>query len=403
MPAAIVRMHGVVRSYPWGSREVIAGLQGRRGPTADPEAELWFGTHPSAPSTVELPDGSMVPADAWVRDDPTRWLGPAGVDGHGDRLPFLLKVLAIAEPLSLQLHPTAPAARAGFDAEEAAGIPLDAPRRVYRDPHPKPELLAALTAVRALCGMRPIDEARHLFERLDVPMLAPVTETLRSGIRAALHEILRWPRADAEKMVTEVRDAASRCLLEPSPGRQRLETEAFDVVAELAARYPCDPGVVASLLLNPVHLEAGDALHVPAGVLHCYLGGQGVEVMTASDNVVRGGLTSKPVDVELLLRLVEDEQGRTPIVFPRRRGREEVYDADGAAFRLTRLEVSGRERVAGPSVGPKLVLVTRGEVDVAARGETVRVAQGCAALIAADVGPIEITGEAEVFRVQCRG
>lgn len=400
-PAAVARMHGVIRSYPWGSYEVIARLQGRVVPSEHPEAELWFGTHPAAPGLVELADGSRSGADEWLGGPPGTRLGDVVPDQHGSRLPFLLKFLAIAEPLSLQLHPTADTAQAGFAAEEAAGVPRDAPHRRYRDPYAKRELLVALTPVAALCGLRSADRVAAVLDLLGLPALAPVRASLAEGVPAALSTLLHWPGDERAGLVDAVAHAATEALDGLNrEGSSAPVSASLEIVGELARRYPRDPGVVASLLLTPVRLAPGEALHVPPGVLHCYLSGEGVEVMVASDNVLRGGLTSKPVDVEALLENLVTVDGDDLLAQPCREGSEDVYDVGAVEFRLSRAAVRGRVRLAASPGSPQLLLVTDGDVRVGGAAG-VDVSAGTAALIAADAGDLDLAGDGDVFRVWC--
>ena len=255
---------GAIRHYAWGSRRVIAAYQGRPVPSPEPEAELWFGTHPSAPSTVE--GGGPVP-------------GP---------LPYLLKLLAAAEPLSLQAHPDAARARERF----AAGDPN------YTDPAAKPELLVAVDEFEALCGFAdPARTAGRLRRWGVLPALVDVLDRSADPLRDAVALLLDWPAADRAAAVASV-------------------AAADPLSARLAADYPDDPGVLVALLLNHVRLAAGQAIFMPAGNLHCYLRGTGIEIMAASDNVLRGGLTPKRVDVPELLAVLRYEVLADPVVAP---------------------------------------------------------------------------------------
>jgi mannose-6-phosphate isomerase len=360
-----------IRGYAWGSHTAIATLQGRPTPAPGPEAELWLGAHPSAPSVL---------ADSGQRLDEA--LAAAG----GPRLPFLLKVLAAAQPLSLQAHPDAAQAAAGFAAEDAAGMPRDAPSRTYVDPHHKPELLVAVEEFDALCGFRSPEESATALEALDVPELAPIVASLR----------LPDP-ADA------LRSAVSAILLHPEPAR--LVAAVADrpgLVGELAARYPGDPGVVLALLLNRVRLAPTEAVFMPAGNLHAYLRGVGVEVMAASDNVIRGGLTPKPVNVKELLRILRFEVLDDPVVRP-----VGVPDCPAVVtwpvpvrdFALYRAgAVDGGDPVPLPGRGPRVVLCLRGSVTVDDGAGSVRLTGGRAAFAAAGTGPVVVTGTGEVYQ-----
>jgi mannose-6-phosphate isomerase len=341
-----------VRGYAWGSRTVIAGLQGRPGPTRNPEAEMWMGAHPGSPST--LPDGTAL-TEAIARD-PSGVLGAGTVDRFGSRLPFLLKVLAAAEPLSLQAHPTNAQAAAGFAAEEAAGKPRDAADRNYRDASHKPELLVAVEPFDALCGFRDPGATAEQLAGLDVADLAPTVAALRQSDPAVA---LR----DAVTGLMTLDGTAQKVLVESVVEAAR-ERGGCELAVALGDRYPGDIGVVVALLLNRVRLAAGEAVWMPAGNLHMYLYGTGVEVMAASDNVLRGGLTPKHVDVPELLRVLRFEVLTNPVVRP-------VSVAPGLVtwpvpvddFALHRAEPAG-DAITLPGHGPRIVLCLRGEVRV---------------------------------------
>jgi mannose-6-phosphate isomerase len=370
-----------VRGYAWGSRTAIAALQGRPTPSPGPEAELWLGAHPSAPSVL---------ADSGQRLDEA--LAGAGAP----RLPFLLKVLAAAQPLSLQAHPDAAQAAAGFAAEEAAGVPRDAPNRTYVDAHHKPELLVAVEEFDALCGFRPPAESAALLAALDVPELAPIVAALRGpdpeeALRTAVTAILLHP--DPKGLVAAVAPAAL------------ASAGAAGLASELADRYPDDVGVVLALLLNRVTLAPTEAVFMPAGNLHAYLRGVGVEIMAASDNVIRGGLTPKPVNVKELLRILRFEVLVDPVVRP-----VEVPGWPGVVtwpvpvrdFTLYRAVVpeggaAGGGEVRLPGRGPRVVLCLRGSVTADDGAGPVTLTGGRAAFAAAGAGPVVVTGSGEVY------
>lgn len=298
-----------IREYAWGSRSALARLQGRPVPSPAPEAELWVGAHPAAPSRRAV-DGAALPD--LIAADPGAVLSPPTVSAFGPRLPYLLKLLAADAPLSLQAHPDAPRAAAGYATEEDAGVPRAARHRRYVDPHHKPELLVAVTPFRALCGFRDPAVSAARLAALEVPALAPVVAALRDGdlataVRAVLTGSAEWgtagQRTEPESLVDAVVQAAA--------GREQ-----YGLVAELAGQYPNDAGVVLALLLNEVTLAPGEAIFMPAGNMHAYLGGTGVEIMAASDNVLRGGLTGKHVDVSELLEVLRFEALSDPVVAP---------------------------------------------------------------------------------------
>jgi mannose-6-phosphate isomerase len=388
---SVYPLTGVVRAYAWGSRTALAGLQGRPAPSDGPEAELWLGAHPGDPSTVAGPAGPVSLATL-IADDPKARLG-AEVEGEfGTRLPYLMKVLAAAAPLSLQAHPDADYARAAFAAQEA-----DPTRpKNYTDAYHKPEMLVALTPFEALCGFRAPDVSATVLDELDLPELAPVIAALRAGVtglRDAVRLLLTWPAADRPALVEAVVSAAA--------GRSfSAYAESFALATDLAGHYPGDPGVLVALLLNHVRLAPGEAIWMPAGNLHAYLSGTGVEIMAASDNVLRGGLTPKRVDVDELLKVLRFEVLDDPIL-PATELAPGIltWSVPVREFALYRIALDGtRPPTPVPAEGPRIVLGVEGEVFVAkGHGTPVEVSPGAAAFAPDDAGPITVAGVGVVF------
>ncbi len=355
----------VIRPYDWGSRHGIAELQGRPVPAPGPEAELWLGAHPSAPSGV-----AATTLDAVIAADPDRELGQDCLARFGPRLPFLLKVLSADRALSIQVHPSRPQAQAGFRAERDRGLPPA--ERNYVDDWPKPELLCALTPFEVLAGLRTPSDAAALLRALAVAPLAPLAADLAAAtgpeaLSQALATILSWP--DPDKLVPAV-VAACRALAppepDPGPGPRRGSAvgpgpyaAACAAAVRAAADHPADLGVVAMLLMRHVVLAPGQAVFMPAGGLHAYLRGTGVEVLANSDNVIRAGLTGKHVDVPELLTLL-DPAVAVPVLSP-------VPVADGVSrfdtpapeFALSVAELP-EHTITLPGTGPRIVLCTDG-------------------------------------------
>ena len=365
-------MDNPVRPYAWGSRTVIAGLLGRPTPSAHPEAEMWLGAHPGDPSFLVTDDGRTSLLDA-VRADPEALLGADRATKWSGNLPYLLKVLAADEPLSLQAHPSAAQAAEGFARENATGIPVDAPNRNYRDGSHKPELICALTEFHALVGFRPVDATLALLRALDVPALAPHLALLEEqpdadGLRALFTTWITLPQSVLDRVVPAVQEACVRL----ARGDAEFRREAR-MALELSERYPGDAGVLAAMLLNLVVLEPGEALYLPAGNLHAYLSGAGVELMANSDNVLRGGLTSKHVDVAELLRVLDFRPVTPPVLHGTPDGAWVRYDTDAAEFLLRRLDAEvdpGAEpvEIPVPDAGPRILLCLAGAAQVRAPG-----------------------------------
>ncbi|MCC5481105.1 mannose-6-phosphate isomerase, class I [Streptomyces sp. NPDC059680] len=376
------RLDNTVRPYAWGSPTAIPHLLGVE-PTGEPQAEMWMGAHPGAPSRTAR--GSLVEViDASPEDE----LGKAAVAKFGPRLPFLLKILAAGAPLSLQVHPNLEQAREGYADEERRGIPVDAPHRNYKDANHKPELICALTEFDGLCGFRDPARAADLLDGLGVASLKPYVDLLHAQPEdAALREVLTAIlTAEPEEMAHTVAEASAACA--------RLGGD-HAPYADLARHYPGDPGVIAAMLLNYVRLQPGEALFLGAGIPHAYLNGLGVEIMANSDNVLRCGLTPKHVDVPELLRVVRFEAGDPGVLRPEASpAGEEVYDTPIDEFRLSRYVLPGGGAARDLTLDtPQILLCTAGSVRAGEHelspGQSVFVPAGESA---------EISGTGTIFR-----
>jgi mannose-6-phosphate isomerase len=378
-----------VRFYPWGSRTVIPELLGQPVPADRPHAELWVGAHPDEPSL--LADGR--PLDKAIAADPQALLGAPVVERFGARLPFLLKVLAAESPLSLQAHPTTEQAQAGFAAEEAAGIPHGDPARTFKDPCHKPELLVALSTFEALCGFRPVEESLHCLAKLQVPELKPTIAALaRGGLRAAIPQLIALSSKRRASLVSAVAEAAARFVAAHDP--EFINT--YRWAASLADAYPGDPGVVISLMCNHLKLAPGEAVFLPAGNLHAYLSGAGVEVMAASDNVLRGGLTVKHVDLAALIEVLDFTDGRVPVLHPVLGPGGLRYPVPVEDFDLTRCQLDGQTGIL-TTRGPQVLLCTEGTAVLASADGELTVARGQSAFIPAGA-PVSARGPAVLYR-----
>lgn len=366
------------RPYAWGMPGGISRLFGD-SPRDEPEAELWFGAHPASPSRVI--DGPIRDLAEWERVS-------------GARLPFLLKILAAAGALSLQAHPNPADAAAGFEREEALGIPRDAPQRNYRDPNAKPELIVALEdGFEALCGFQPVDRtiqtitalSRHLEEH---PALTRWTDMLHGSqdVRGVVEWLLTEP-GESTDLLHEISAAARRAPAE------------FELALRLESDYPGDPGIAVALMLNHVTLRAGECLWLPAGNIHAYLRGIGVELMGPSDNVLRGGLTPKHVDVPELLRTLDVVEAAPPFLEPQHPGANlavyrpaTVPSGEHAGFSLL--------AVTGPTTlqldGPAIAVTVDGRFALSGGNEAHALPQGSACLIDSDAH-VEVTGRGRMF------
>lgn len=386
----IVRISNAPRDYAWGHTRAIADLEGRE-PSGAPEAEVWLGDHAADPAEVD--DGSGLTLDAWI------------ARSGGTPLPFLMKILAAGAPLSIQAHPSKTQAQEGFAREEARGVPVDAPHRNYRDDNHKPEIIVALGArFEALAGFRPAAEIDALLEAVGLSdaAVAGLREGLKgpdpaSSLRAFVGDVL------AGRVPAAV-DGIEQALGRPTPGAFADDIAA---VRGIARSYPGDAGVVVALLLNRVVLAPGEALFIPAGVPHAYLSGLGVEVMAASDNVLRGGLTPKHVDVDELLAVLDATPTEPPRLAPRALGPGvAAFEPPIADFALTRVTREGHAGASAPAsrvdvTGPAIVLATAGAPVVRCGEGSLALTPGAAAYVDGDRAVL-IEGGGDVF-VACAG
>lgn len=387
-----------IRDYAWGSKTLIADYLGR-SPSGAPEAEMWIGAHPGAPS-VALLDSVHTRLDELIDADPEGLLGPGSRAVFGNSLPFLMKVLAAESPLSLQVHPNREQAATGFAAEEALGVPKEAQTRNYKDHNHKPEMILALTDFEALCGFRSATEAKEIFNALvtffrDTGTKSPNVLHQTSSTLAGADE----PTAIQQAFAGLIRggDEVSRAVeataaLLGSTPYDGPHTAALKMALELNEAYPGDPGVLISLLLNKVSLRPGEAMYLPAGNIHAYLHGLGIEVMASSDNVLRGGLTNKHVDVDELLRTVVFTPLAVPRLAPTSPAKGHlIWQPPFEEFQLQRIELEpGARTIKLPAGVPALLLVASGSGVLETREQSLELGQGDSAFAGANENPVTL-------------
>jgi len=365
----LLSLSNTPRDYAWGSPSLLAGLEGRT-PTGAPEAEVWFGDHSGDPADVE---------------------GATTLDAvTGGTLPYLLKLLAAGAPLSIQVHPTIAQAREGWSRE--AALAADDPHRNYRDENHKPELIVALSdRFEALSGLRPVADTLRLLDDLgEVSGVVALRERL-NGDGDVLRDTIAWllsgrAQAEVDEIITAAVNASSA----------GFATE-LEGIRAIAARNPGDPGVVVALLMNFIVLGRGEGIFLRAGLLHAYVSGLGVEIMAASDNVLRGGLTPKHIDVPELLSILDTTPGIVPVLRPAASGAVTSYPVDVSDFALRRIALTGSP-VTIEVTGPAMVLATGGEVSVAGADAVSRaVPVGQAVFASADEAALVLTGAGEAF------
>lgn len=412
-------LDGRIQHYAWGSLEALPRFFDR-APDGQPWAEVWFGAHPMGPArAIGLGDatgptggtgtgaasGDGIGLDAAIAADGRRMLGELVSRASAGRLPYLLKLIAPARPLSLQVHPSREHARESFAAENAAGLALDSPRRNYRDDNHKPEMVVALERFEALCGFRTPRRAAAILTGLDTEL----TDRLRAllvehptahGMRAAFRTLVAPSmRPDPEHIAAVAESCRARYEAGESPSPRIDRT-----VAMLHEHFPGDGSVVAALLLNPVTLHPGEAMHVPAGAIHSYLSGLAVEVMAASDNVLRAGLTGKKVDADEMLQCVSVVAAPPLRVAPERLTERTVaYYApvDDFELSLTTLDDppgSFQPRHPIPGSGPRILLGIDGEALVESAGGRRRIGRGRALFVPASAGAVRVGGRGRIVQ-----
>jgi mannose-6-phosphate isomerase len=383
-------LENTIQTYAWGSRSAIADISGRASPSKEPEAELWMGAHPSAPSKVREAQGSRSLLDL-IAHDPAGTLGSSVVDRFGPRLPFLLKILAAETPLSLQAHPTIEQAREGFAREQAEGVALGASHRNYKDANHKPELICALTPFHALVGFRPVDRTLRLLDGLSVEALSPYSTLLRNqGLRPFFEALMTL---DAERKRRLAEDVLAAC--ERGDGSEFRDELAWGV--RIGKLYPGDVGIVVALSLNLVLLEPGQAVYLPAGNLHAYLSGTGVEIMANSDNVLRGGLTPKHVDVPELLKILDFHAATAKVQEAQPTDSELVFVTPAPDFRLSYIDLEGSVAPHRRDT-PEILLVTKGAARLRSPAGDVALTSGQSAFVRADDPSYVLEGSGQIFR-----
>ncbi len=377
--APVFRLENSLQRYDWGSTSAIPELLGNE-PDGTPQAEMWIGAHQLAPSR----DSEGVALSERIARAPLDMLGPSVIAQFGPHLPFLLKVLAASQPLSIQTHPSSERARAGFAREEAAGVPHSAPHRSYRDANAKPELICALSRFEALCGFQSQERTASLFDSLGLP-----SASIRAGLAGWLQDLYGLSRHRCSGLV---RTAASGC----ARGVAGFEGSCR-WGASLARAYPEDPGVLIALAMNHVVLDPGEALFLRAGTLHSYLDGVGIEVMGNSDNVLRGGLTRKHVDTAEFLAALDFTATPATAIPSRSHG---SYPTPAKEFELGRFAVDG-EATTLERRGPDIFLAVAGAITLRAmRGNALTLRRGEAAFVPAADGSLEMEGRGVAFRAQ---
>lgn len=386
-----------VQEYAWGSKTAIQSLIGKSEFAGNPMAELWMGAHPKAPSNV-LIDGEWKPLNEVIETNPESILGSGIAKAFSGKLPFLFKVIAADKPLSIQAHPNLEEAREGYARENLLKIPLDSHDRNYRDTNHKPEILCAIGSFQGLLGFRKIEEILDLFHEVCSPSLFNELDLLRQspgpkGLRRFFTSLFTMDKRQQRLIVNETIDVAKK--------REQQEP-IFQWMVKLNRAYPGDVGVFSPIILNLIELDPGEAIYVPPGELHAYLGGMGIELMANSDNVLRGGLTHKHVNIPELLKIVNFESRSVEKIRPLIKGTFEcIYPTPSREFELCAISLNKKDSFTSPgNRSVEFLICTDGRAEIKDLGNTqvLTLLKGNSVIVSAGVTAYQITGDAIVYK-----
>ena len=390
-------LNNTIQEYAWGSTRAIPDLLGQPNTENRPQAELWMGAHPKAPSRAYHND-QWVSLQQLIDQDPENILGPDVAQQFHNHLPFLFKVLAAAKPLSIQVHPDLNQAQIGFQQENAQKIPLDAPNRNYRDNYHKPECICALTPFWALSRFRRIPNILTFLQQLNLKQLNELISEFKrkpttQGLQQFYTSLMSLDSARKKRVVAEaVHNAGDLATSQPE----------FEWMLKLAETYPEDIGALSPILLNLICLQPGQAIYLDAGELHAYLEGLGIELMANSDNVLRGGLTPKHVDVPELLRVLKFKGQDITLLKPESTAANElIYRSPAAEFVLSVISLQGNSEYQSPQQrNVEIIICTQGHltiVDSDLQTET-HMPQGASVIVSAAVTHYRLKGNGICYK-----
>lgn len=395
----ILKMQNPIQSYAWGSHTAIAKLMGKNTPTHRPEAELWMGAHPHAPSSAWYKD-RWQPLDQIIAQFPEEMLGTAVAGRFSNQLPYLLKVLAVDKPLSIQAHPDKHQAEEGFQKENTKSIALDSPFRNYKDDHHKPECLCALTQFWGLCGFRSLAEMLLLIAPVWPLRHRHVLTVLKNalnpdGLQRFFHYLMGLDERPRKEIVARI---------VANTGQLKNQCWAYDWIIKLNKKFPGDIGVLSPLLLNVIKLEPGEALFLPSRQLHAYLCGLGIELMANSDNVLRCGLTVKHIDLPELIKIL-DFTPRPPEILTMqvKNATESVFPSPAEEFTLAELVCDEKvpHRVRHRKKGPEIILCIDGSANISwmKNSGQMRISHGQSVFVPSIVDNYTIRGNSRLYKV----
>lgn len=391
---SIFLLKNEIQHYGWGNKTALNELFGIANPTDEPQAEIWMGAHPKAPSMVLTGDSQTSLLDA-INESPVSILGEKVADDFDNKLPFLFKVLNAGEPLSIQSHPSLAQAKQGFILENQAGIELSAFNRNYKDDNHKPELICALTPFKAMNGFRQLPELIALLEKISCDVLSkPLAQFKQDATREGLKQFYTWMMSLEGDDVIALTNAAIEA------ANANPEDNAFATLLNLNSFYPNDIGIMCAVMLNVVELEPGQAMYLDAGELHAYLHGVGMEIMANSDNVLRGGLTPKHVDVPELLKTLSFNHGDVEILTPYATDNtsERMYRTPVSEFDFSVIELDGSQEGDYPVSSVEILFCAQGSGTIRFASGEQAIKVGESVVVPADVKAYQLSGELKVFK-----
>ena len=354
---AIFPLKGVVKNYDWGGFKYIPKLLSVDNPQQAPHAEYWMGVHPQGIATVELSDGE------WV-----------SLTKLSTELPFLFKVLDVKDMLSIQVHPTKENAQRDFERENKLGIPLDAPTRNYKDDNHKPELMVALSEFWLLHGFRPSFSLKNVLSSVkELSVLLPIFE--KNGYEGLYRSVMQMPQPEVDQLLLPLRDRIVPLYTQGLLQRSQPDFWAARAFLTFSQDGHVDRGIFSIYLFNLLQVQPGEAVFQDAGIPHAYLEGQNVEIMANSDNVLRGGLTAKHIDVEELLKHVHCKPVE-PVILSVQKEKQSRFETPVEDFSLWQLNIEAGEQLTMGIDKPAIFLCIQGEVTLEARGREVLLRQG---------------------------
>jgi len=391
---AIYALENAIQKYDWGDPDILPVFLAKDNPHRDPWAELWIGTHPKAMSLAITPGGARLPLD--------RVLDGGLTDGR-PALPFMLKLLAVASPLSMQVHPSARKAVEGYQREQLAAIPLEAAERNYVDRNAKSEFVVALERFEGMCGFRPVDDILATLRLVAGPHLKEyvgrfAADPCRRELAVLFYTFISMSESRKTDILSKIRPRIDQLLQTERPGSPVARVLGW--IPRLMDAFPGDMGALGPMLLNTFELEPGQGLAVPPGEPHAYFRGFALEAMASSDNEVRGGLTRKRVDMPEFIAALNFDTPPLQIQEPsRRKSGFRPYDAKSDDFTLAVMDLDGRYARAQRRPGPELLLCVSGGLRLeGSGGDAVDLARGQAAFVSSDETGYSMTGAGTVFR-----